>query len=297
MGGVLGMSHNPFEIAADPNAAKVAQAFRDLASYEGKQYGTGFGVTGDHRVVGGADLLHQRVSLLALEHVHAPGLRVGARGRAALPRHPAGGRLLERTGMGARGSITALYTVLAEDESGGDPIAEEVRGILDGHMILSRRIAAKNQYPAIDVLGSLSRVMTQIVPAEHVAMAATLRRLMAKYDEVEMLLQVGEYKAGSDPLAEDWLMVPASVLIAFGFASFGMGITSYMKTFQQMDWINFIMLPMFLFSATFYPLSVYPQFIQWLICFQQQFKRLIVKSRSERQYGKRRRALGCSRRG
>lgn len=61
------------------------------------------------------------------------------------------------------------------------------------------------------------------------------------------------------------LMVPASVLIAFGFASFGMAITSFMKTFQQMDWINFIMLPMFLFSATFYPLSVYPQPIQWLI--------------------------------
>jgi len=111
-------------------------------------------------------------------------------------------RLLERTGMGARGSITALYTVLAEDESGGDPIAEEVRGILDGHMILSRRIAAKNQYPAIDVLGSLSRVMTQIVPREHVAMASTLRSLMAKYDEVEMLLQVGEYKPGNDAQAD-----------------------------------------------------------------------------------------------
>ncbi|GAB3535538.1 ABC transporter permease [Arthrobacter tecti] len=61
------------------------------------------------------------------------------------------------------------------------------------------------------------------------------------------------------------LMIPASVLIAFGFASFGMGITSYMKTFQQMDWINFVMLPMFLFSATFYPLSVYPEPIQWFI--------------------------------
>ncbi|WP_416418363.1 ABC transporter permease [Paenarthrobacter aromaticivorans] len=61
------------------------------------------------------------------------------------------------------------------------------------------------------------------------------------------------------------LVIPASVLIAFGFASFGMGITSFMKTFQQMDWINFILLPMFLFSATFYPLSVYPQVIQWFI--------------------------------
>jgi len=111
-------------------------------------------------------------------------------------------RLLERTGMGAVGSITALYTVLAEDESGGDPIAEEVRGILDGHMILSRKIAAKNQYPAIDVLGSLSRVMSQIVPAEHAEAAGQLRNLMAKYDEVEMLLQVGEYQAGNDPVAD-----------------------------------------------------------------------------------------------
>lgn len=68
-------------------------------------------------------------------------------------------------------------------------------------------------------------------------------------------------------LATPWalLMIPASVLIAFGFASLGMGITSFMKTFQQMDWISFVMLPMFLFSATFYPLSVYPQQIQWLI--------------------------------
>jgi type III secretion protein N (ATPase) len=111
-------------------------------------------------------------------------------------------RLLERAGMGAKGSITALYTVLYEDESGNDPISEEVRGILDGHMILSRKIAAKNQYPAIDVLGSLSRVMTQIVPAEHAEAAGHLRNLMAKYDEVEMLLQVGEYQAGNDPVAD-----------------------------------------------------------------------------------------------
>ncbi|MBT2515102.1 ABC transporter permease [Arthrobacter sp. ISL-30] len=61
------------------------------------------------------------------------------------------------------------------------------------------------------------------------------------------------------------LMMPASVLIAFGFASFGMGVTSFMKTFQQMDWVNFFLLPMFLFSATFYPLSVYPEPIQWLV--------------------------------
>lgn len=112
-------------------------------------------------------------------------------------------RLLERAGMGREGSITALYTVLADDEEGGDPVSEEVRGILDGHLILSRKIAARNRYPAIDVLGSLSRVMPQIASAGHCAGASRVRRLMAKYDEIEMLLQIGEYKSGSDPLADE----------------------------------------------------------------------------------------------
>ncbi|AOR72419.1 EscN/YscN/HrcN family type III secretion system ATPase [Burkholderia stabilis] len=112
-------------------------------------------------------------------------------------------RLLERAGMGATGSITALYTVLAEDESGNDPIAEEVRGILDGHMILSREIAARNQYPAVDVLGSLSRVMSQVMPASYVDAAARVRTLMAKYREIEMLVQMGEYKPGANQLADE----------------------------------------------------------------------------------------------
>ncbi|MGV2292967.1 type III secretion system ATPase SctN [Trinickia sp. YCB016] len=112
-------------------------------------------------------------------------------------------RLLERAGMGATGSITALYTVLAEDDSGSDPIAEEVRGILDGHMILSREIAAKNQYPAIDVLASLSRVMSQVVPDTYVQASARIRELMAKHREVEMLLQIGEYQAGMNAVADE----------------------------------------------------------------------------------------------
>ncbi|CAE6702229.1 type III secretion system ATPase SctN [Xanthomonas arboricola] len=112
-------------------------------------------------------------------------------------------RLLERAGMGETGSITAFYTVLAEDDTGSDPIAEEVRGILDGHLILSREIAARNQYPAIDVLGSLSRVMSQIVSAEQRRYAGQLRRLLAKYNEVETLLQVGEYRQGSDAVADE----------------------------------------------------------------------------------------------
>ncbi len=112
-------------------------------------------------------------------------------------------RLLERTGMGQTGSITALYTVLAEDETGGDPVAEEVRGILDGHMILSREIAARNQYPAIDVLGSLSRVMSLVVPDTHNRAASRVRELMAKHREVEVLLQVGEYQPGQNPAADE----------------------------------------------------------------------------------------------
>lgn len=111
-------------------------------------------------------------------------------------------RLVERSGMGNGGSITALYTILAEDESGSDPVAEEVRGLLDGHIILSRRIASKNQYPAIDVLDSLSRVMTMIVDKRHQESAGRLRQLLAKFDDIEMLVQAGEYEAGQDPDAD-----------------------------------------------------------------------------------------------
>jgi len=112
-------------------------------------------------------------------------------------------RLLERAGMGKVGSITALYTVLAEDETGSDPIAEEVRSILDGHMILSREIASMNQYPAIDVLASLSRVMPLVVPKEHLMASSRVRELLAKYREVEMLLQIGEYQPGGNELADE----------------------------------------------------------------------------------------------
>ena len=112
-------------------------------------------------------------------------------------------RLLERAGLSEHGAITALYTVLAEDETGGDPVAEEVRGLLDGHMVLSREIAARNQYPAIDVLGSLSRVMPLVTTREHMDRAGHVRRLLAKHKEIETLLQIGEYKPGGDPLADE----------------------------------------------------------------------------------------------
>lgn len=112
-------------------------------------------------------------------------------------------RLLERAGTSDVGSITALYTVLAEDESGSDPVTEEVRGILDGHLILSRDIAARNRYPAIDILNSLSRVMPLVATPDHMAGAGRMRKLLARYAEVETLLQVGEYQSGNDPLADE----------------------------------------------------------------------------------------------
>jgi ATP synthase in type III secretion protein N len=77
-----------------------------------------------------------------------------------------------------------------------------VRSILDGHIMLSRKLAAANQYPAIDVLASVSRVMPNIATAQHAQAAATLRALMAKYQELELLIQIGEYKQGADPLAD-----------------------------------------------------------------------------------------------
>ncbi len=111
-------------------------------------------------------------------------------------------RLFERAGNDAHGSITAFYTVLAEDEDNSDPVAEEVRSILDGHIVLSRQLAQAHHYPAIDVLGSASRVFTRVAAAPHRAAAARLRSLLARHAEVEFLLRVGEYQAGSDPIAD-----------------------------------------------------------------------------------------------
>lgn len=108
-------------------------------------------------------------------------------------------RLFERAGNNDRGSITAFYTVLLEDEdAGADPIGEEVRSILDGHVVLSRRLAAAAHFPAIDVLASASRVMSRVTDGTHRAAAAKLRAALAKYQEIELLLQVGEYKPGAD---------------------------------------------------------------------------------------------------
>lgn len=112
-------------------------------------------------------------------------------------------RLFERSGNDHRGSITAFYTVLTEDEHGDDPIAEEVRSILDGHIVLTRELAWRGHYPAIDVLASTSRLFTTVASREQQDAALKVRALLAKYNEIELLLQVGEYQEGTDKLADE----------------------------------------------------------------------------------------------
>ncbi len=112
-------------------------------------------------------------------------------------------RLMERAGNSDKGSITAMYTVLVEGDDMTEPIADETRSIPDGHIVLSRDPAAANHYPAVDVLASVSRVMPAIVTPEHRLAANRIRTLMARYREVELLVQIGEYKNGADSLADE----------------------------------------------------------------------------------------------
>ena len=114
-------------------------------------------------------------------------------------------RLMERAGMSDKGSITALYTVLVEGDDMTEPVADETRSILDGHIILSRKLASANHYPAIDVLSSASRVMNNIVSEEQQMAAGRIRELMAKYEEIELLVKVGEYRQGTDQVADEAL--------------------------------------------------------------------------------------------
>ncbi|MGB0893419.1 MAG: EscN/YscN/HrcN family type III secretion system ATPase [Parashewanella sp.] len=106
--------------------------------------------------------------------------------------------LVERAGPAATGSITGIYTVLVEGDDMNEPIADEVRSLLDGHIILSRKLAGAGHYPAIDVNASVSRVMDIIVDDEQKQQAAKLRNMLAKYEEVQLLIRVGEYESGQD---------------------------------------------------------------------------------------------------
>jgi flagellar protein export ATPase FliI len=107
--------------------------------------------------------------------------------------------LLERSGMSEDGSITAFYTVLVDGDDFNEPISDAVRGILDGHIILSRNLAAQNHYPAIDVLGSISRLMSEIVSEDHKKAAGELRNVLAVYKNSEDLINIGAYVKGSSP--------------------------------------------------------------------------------------------------
>ncbi|MDE7277383.1 MAG: FliI/YscN family ATPase, partial [Lachnospiraceae bacterium] len=107
-------------------------------------------------------------------------------------------KLLERAGRSSRGSITGLYTVLVDGDDFNEPITDTARSILDGHIMLDRKLAHKNHYPAIDVLQSISRCMSQIVPKEHKVVAGKLKNVLATYNEAEDLINIGAYKSGSN---------------------------------------------------------------------------------------------------
>lgn len=111
-------------------------------------------------------------------------------------------RLLERAGNSDKGSITAFYTILVAGDDMNEPVADEVRSILDGHIILSSELARQFHYPAIDVLPSASRVMPSIVSSEHMQLAGKLREVLANYRKNELLIKIGEYKRGSDKNAD-----------------------------------------------------------------------------------------------
>ena len=108
-------------------------------------------------------------------------------------------KLLERAGNGKTGSITGLYTVLVDGDDFNEPITDTARSILDGHIMLNRRIAQQNHYPAIDVLQSISRCMSQIAGKEHKALSGKMKNVMATYQEAEDLINIGAYQKGSNP--------------------------------------------------------------------------------------------------
>jgi len=108
-------------------------------------------------------------------------------------------RILERTGMGETGSITAFYTVLVEGDDFNEPIADAVRGILDGHLVLSRGLATANHFPAIDVLESVSRLAPDVLTSDQAELASLARDLMSVYRKNEDLINLGAYQKGVNP--------------------------------------------------------------------------------------------------
>ena len=121
-------------------------------------------------------------------------------------------RLLERAGAGERGSITALYTVLVEGDDMQDPVADTVRSILDGHIVLTRALAQRGHYPSIDVGASVSRVAPAVTDAQQQALGRKLRELLAAYDEARDLIEVGAYVSGSNPRTDEAIARREAVL-------------------------------------------------------------------------------------
>jgi flagellum-specific ATP synthase len=127
---------------------------------------------------------------------------------AALP------RLLERTGNFMGGSITGLYTVLVEGDDFNEPISDAMRSILDGHIILSRELAARNIYPPVDLLNSASRVMGDVTGPEHRKLAGQFKEILAAYRQAEDMINIGAYKTGSNPKI-DYAIAKMEQMIAY----------------------------------------------------------------------------------
>lgn len=142
-------------------------------------------------------------------------------------------RLLERAGTSEKGSITGIYTVLVDGDDMNEPIADAVRSILDGHIVLSRAIAAQNHFPAIDVLASVSRVMSDVVVDEHMAANRNMRALMAVYKEAEDLIHIGAYVKGSSKKIDEAI---EKIDAINGFLCQGVfEQTTFEQTIQQLE--------------------------------------------------------------
>jgi FliI/YscN family ATPase len=120
-------------------------------------------------------------------------------------------RIVERAGRTLQGSITAFYSVLVEGDDTNEPISDAVRGLLDGHVILSRKLASQGHYPAIDVLESISRLLTTISPPDQVAAIMAIRQLLAAYRDHEDLISVGAYRGGANPLVDTAIAMKSEI--------------------------------------------------------------------------------------
>jgi flagellum-specific ATP synthase len=147
-------------------------------------------------------------------------------------------KLLERAGTSSEGTITGLYTVLVEGDDLNEPVTDTVRGIIDGHIILSRKIAAQNQYPSIDVLSSVSRVMPQVMEAAQMDYARQFRTILANYEDAKDLIDIGAYKPGANPKVDEAIRLigPCTEFIRQGTSEkidFTTALTAVQEIFEK----------------------------------------------------------------